>query len=251
MFGQFDLVTLIALIVAVVAIVKLRSVLGQRTDEDEQRVERIKTREREAGASAPADAGSADVITLPRGDRDGLPQALRVEANSKTTEAKIRAFPVVDPSITDGLLAIGKVDADFDPDAFLVGAGRAYEMIISAFAGGDRGALKSLLSDDVYTSFVSAIAAREARREVVDQTFVGIKKADIVEAEAKDGSAFVTVRFVSELISATLDKSGEVVAGDPQKIKDVTDIWTFSRDISTARARDNINWKLDATQAPN
>ena len=48
MYGQFDLITLIALVVAVAAIIKLRSVLGHRTDEDEQRVDRLKAREREA-----------------------------------------------------------------------------------------------------------------------------------------------------------------------------------------------------------
>jgi len=58
------------------------------------------------------------------------------------------------------------------------------------------------------------------------------------------------VRFVSQLISATRDKAGTVLSGDPQKVKEVTDIWTFQRDVSTPRARENPNWKLIATQAP-
>jgi predicted lipid-binding transport protein (Tim44 family) len=41
-----------------------------------------------------------------------------------------------------------------------------------------------------------------------------------------------------------------VMSGDPQKIKDVTDVWTFSRDISSPRARTNLNWRLIATQEP-
>ncbi|MBN9248860.1 MAG: Tim44/TimA family putative adaptor protein, partial [Hyphomicrobium sp.] len=85
----------------------------------------------------------------------------------------------------------------------------------------------------------------------IEQQFVGIRKADIVEAELKNGLASVTVRFLSELISTTRDKAGEVIAGDAQKITDVTDIWTFSRDISSAKARSNLNWRLVATQAPN
>jgi predicted lipid-binding transport protein (Tim44 family) len=64
----------------------------------------------------------------------------------------------------------------------------------------------------------------------------------------KGGIANISVRFVSQLITATRDKSGTVVAGDPTRITDVTDIWTFSRDISTARARSNPNWRLIATQ---
>ena len=124
-------------------------------------------------------------------------------------------------------------------------------MIVSAFAEGNRRMLKDLLSKDVYDGFSAAIADRESRGETLDQQFVGIKKADIIEAEVKNGVATLAVRFLSELISATRDKAGEVVSGDAQKIKDVTDIWIFSRDVSTAKARGNPNWRLVATQALN
>ncbi|MBS0234309.1 MAG: Tim44 domain-containing protein [Proteobacteria bacterium] len=251
MYGQFDVITLIALIVAIAAIIKLRSVLGQRTDEDEQRVERLKTREREAGQRAAAEAASADVIAMPRRDREPLPSAPVPEVAGPSVEARIRAYPVQDPAITDGLLDIAKLDPSFEPDSFLAGAGRAYEMIVSAFAEGNRRSLKDLLSKDVYDGFTAAIAEREARGETIEQQFVGIKKSEMVEAETKNGIAYVTVRFVSELISVTRDKAGEVISGDAKKIKDVTDIWTFSRDISTAKARSNPNWRLVATQAPN
>jgi len=251
MSGQFDLITLIALIVAVAAIVKLRSVLGHRTDEDEQRIERLKAREREAGQRPAAEPASADVITMPRRDRDPLHPGPEVEITTSNAEARIKAYPVVDASVTGGLLAVAQLDPSFDPETFLSGAGRAYEMIVSAFADGNRRMLKDLLSREVYDGFVAAIGEREVREERVDQQFVGIKKADLVEAELKNGVAFLTVRFVSELISAVRDKSGEVISGDTQKIKDVTDIWTFSRDVSTAKARSNPNWRLVATQAPN
>ena len=66
----------------------------------------------------------------------------------------------------------------------------------------------------------------------------------------KSGIASITVRFVSQLISATRDKAGAIISGDSQRIKEVTDIWTFSRDISSAKARANPNWRLIATQSP-
>lgn len=252
MYGQFDLITLIALVVAVAAIIKLRSVLGHRTDEDERRVERLKTRERETAQQRPAtETASADVISMPRRDREAMPSAPAPEVSGPSAEARIRAFNVQDPAVTTGLLDIAKLDPTLDPDSFLAGAGRAYEMIVSAFAEGNRRALKDLLSKDVYDGFTAAIAEREARGETIEQQFVGIKKAEVIEAEVKNGIASVTVRFVSELISATHDKNGQVIAGDAQKIKDVTDIWTFSRDVSTAKARSNPNWRLVATQAPN
>lgn len=248
MNGQIDLITLISLIVAAVAIFKLRSVLGSRTDEDENRVERLKAREREAQKAQGA-AASGDVITLPRRPRDDVASPLPEPASD--VNARIRAFAAVDPSVTDGLLEVAKYDSALDPDVFIRGAGAAYEMIVSAFASGDRKTLKDLLSREVYDGFVAAIAEREQRAEKIQQQFVGIKRADLVEAEMKGGTAFMTVRFVSELITATLDKAGAVLSGDPQKITDVTDIWTFSRDVSNARSLANPNWRLVATQAPN
>ncbi|NMM55626.1 Tim44/TimA family putative adaptor protein, partial [Paenibacillus aquistagni] len=110
--------------------------------------------------------------------------------------------------------------------------------------------LRDLLSRDVYEGFTRAIGDRETRAEQLDQSFVGIEKADILESEVKSGIASITVRFVTELISATRDKAGAIINGDPQRIKEVTDIWTFSRDISSAKARSNPNWRLIATQSP-
>jgi predicted lipid-binding transport protein (Tim44 family) len=123
-------------------------------------------------------------------------------------------------------------------------------MIVTAFAEGNRKLLKSLLSRDVYEGFVGAISEREARGEQVDQSFVGINKTDLVESEVRGGIASITIRFVSQLISATRDKAGAILQGDPQRVKEVTDIWTFRRDISTPKARDNPNWELVATQSP-
>jgi predicted lipid-binding transport protein (Tim44 family) len=122
-------------------------------------------------------------------------------------------------------------------------------MIVTAFAAGNRKLLKDLLSAEVFEGFEGAISDRESRNEQIDQSFVGIDQANITEAEVNDGIASVTVRFASQLISATRDADGEVIDGDPQKIKEVTDIWTFSRDVSSARALSNPNWKLVATLA--
>lgn len=249
MNGQLDLLTLISLIVAAVAIVKLRSVLGHRTDEDDARVERTKAREREASKAA-AGAGNGEVINMPRRERAEPVNPVN-EPVSNDAETKIRAYPVASSSVTDGLLTVAKYDRTFDPEGFVTGAGRAYEMIVTAFAEGDRKTLKDLLSRDVYDGFLAAISERDGRGEQVDQQFVGIKKAEIVAAEVSGGQAAVTVRFLSELITAVRDRAGLVLSGDPQRVTEVTDVWTFVRDVSSKRALDNPNWKLDETQPPN
>jgi predicted lipid-binding transport protein (Tim44 family) len=250
MNAQLDLLTLIALVVAAAAIFKLRSVLGHRSDEDDARVQRMKTREQEAAGKAAAAGASGDVINMPRRERSE-PATAPVETISESSESRIRSFSAANPAAIDGLLSVAKLDSKFDPEAFLTGAGRAYEMIVTAFAQGDRKTLKDLLSRDVYDGFVTAIGERDGRGEKIEQTFVGIKKADIAGAEVQNGMALVTVRFVSELITALRGRDGDVISGDPQRVSDVTDVWTFSRDVSSQRALDNPNWKLEETQPPN
>ncbi|MDX2290357.1 MAG: Tim44/TimA family putative adaptor protein [Hyphomicrobiaceae bacterium] len=247
MDGKIDLITLISLIVAVVAILKLRSVLGRRTGDEESRLERYRAEARAQEAAASADK----VVTLPRRGQEEPLGPHDAEVSTAHAEAKIKQAARADKSIEEGLLAILARDPAFDPDTFLQGARSAYEMIVTAFAEGNRKMLKDLLSPDVYEGFLSAMAERESRGYQIDQSFVGIDKADILEAELKGGMASITVRFVCQLISATRDRAGTVIDGDPQRIKEVTDIWTFNRDVSSQRAVMNPNWKLVGTQAPN
>ncbi|MEQ1713302.1 MAG: Tim44/TimA family putative adaptor protein [Hyphomicrobium sp.] len=252
MDGKIDLLTLISLIVAVVLVLKLRSVLGRRTDDDSQRIERTRAEQQRQAKAGGAPAGSDKVVTLQRRDREEQAGAAQGQPGATVAEAeeRIRTF-ASDPLVTKGLLDILKLDPSFNPEHFVGGAKAAYEMIVTAFAEGNRKALKSLLNRDVFEGFSSAIVDRESRGEIIDQSFVGINKADLLEAEVKSGIASVTVRFVSQLISASRDRSGTVISGDPQKIKEVTDIWTFSRDVSTSRTRQDPNWRLVATQASN
>ena len=242
MDGRIDLITLISLVVALVAIWQLRKVLGRRTGDDEARIDQqLRARaDRERAAAA-----QGKVVTMPRREREEPSNAVTADPLAATqAEARVKTFSA-DPAVETGLLAILRADGSFDPEHFLKGSRQAYEMIVTAFAEGNRKLLKDLLSREVMDGFAAAIADRERRGEVIDQSFVGIHKADIVEAELKGGTATVTVKFESQLISATRSKSGEVISGDPQKIGDVTDVWSFAREIGTR----NPNWRLVATQS--
>jgi predicted lipid-binding transport protein (Tim44 family) len=245
---KIDLFTLISLIVAVIVVLKLRSVLGRRTGDEEARVERYRA-ERSRQQGAPASA-SDNVVAMPRREREAGAAAPAAEVTQADAEERIKTYPSIETAARAGLIEVARLDPAFDTDVFIRGAKQAYEMIVTAFAEGNRKLLKDLLSRDVYEGFTRAITEREGRGEQVDQSFVGIDKADIMESEVKSGIASITIRFVSQLISATRDKAGAIIGGDPQRIKEVTDIWTFSRDISSAKARANPNWRLIATQSP-
>jgi predicted lipid-binding transport protein (Tim44 family) len=116
-------------------------------------------------------------------------------------------------------------------------------MIVLAFANGDRRALRDLLSSEVYDSFDSVIKEREKHEQKTETRFVSIDKAEMVGAELRERTAQVTVRFVSQMISVTRDKMGNIVDGNPDKVADITDIWTFARDTGSRDA----NWKLVGT----
>ncbi|MEZ5809841.1 MAG: Tim44/TimA family putative adaptor protein [Rhizobiaceae bacterium] len=230
----FDLGTIFFLVAAVVIFYQLRNVLGRRTGHERPPFDPYANRE----ASTAADEKAGDnIVALPKRKKAGD------EADSRYGEIDKSAEP--GSALNKGMRAIKDADASFGPKNFLEGAKMAYEMIVMAYADGDRKTLKNLLSRDVYDGFVEAITAREKRDEKVQSSFVGISKADIVGAEMKDSEAHVTIRIVSELISATLDKAGEVIDGDPETVAEVKDVWTFARD---TKSRDP-NWKLVATEA--
>lgn len=242
MDGPFNVTTLIFLVIAVAIFIKLRSVLGRRTGDEEARFERYKQQEAQRRAAA---SSQDKIITLPRRDREDAPKPVEEPRPTAVVEERVKALAGADAAVAKGLMDIVRVDPSFEPDSLLKGGKAAYELIVTAFAEGNRRSLKELLSPEVFEGFAGAITERESRGETVEQTFVGMKAADIVEAELKNGVSSVTVKFVSELITATRDRGGEVVSGDPKKIKEVTDIWTFSREVASR----NPNWRLIATQA--
>lgn len=144
-----------------------------------------------------------------------------------------------------GLDAIASADANFDVQHFITGARAAYEMVVTAFAEGDRRQLRGLLSREVFDGFDAAIGERERRGETAETRFVSIDGATVTAAELRARTAQITIRFVSKLITSTRDRSGAVIEGNAEKVTDVTDVWTFARDVSSR----DPNWKVIATEA--
>jgi predicted lipid-binding transport protein (Tim44 family) len=230
----FDFGTIFFLIAAVVIFFQLRNVLGRRTGNERPPFDPY-TAGRKAKDAPAASKASENVVSLPR--RRGDDEAVNVYA-------PIDAFAKPGTELNKGLRAIRDADAGFEPKSFVNGAKMAYEMIVTAYADGDRKTLKNLLSREVFDGFVAAIADRESRSEKIESSFVGVDKAEVIAADMKGSEAHVTLRIVSELISATRNKAGEVIDGDPETVAEVKDVWTFARD---TRSNDP-NWKLVATE---
>ena len=231
----FDIYTIIFLALAVFIFLRLRSVLGQRTGRERPPYDPYSARD--AVRSPTGDK----VVTLPTRKPD---VAAPAEEAAKPQE-RWKGIAETGTPLATGLDAIVAAEASFDAKHFLTGARAAYEMIVTAYAEGDRRSLKNLLSREVYDGFETAINEREQRGETVETRFISIDDADIVSAEMRARTAQITVRFVSKLVSVTRDRSGAVIEGNPDGVTEVTDVWTFARDISSR----DPNWKLVATEA--
>ena len=231
----FDIYTIIFLALAVFIFLRLRSVLGQRTGRERPPYDPYAARE-------PARPAPEKVVALP----NRTPEAAAAKSAEPVTPGeRWKGVAEAGSVLAAGLDAIVAVDGNFDHKHFLTGARAAYEMIVNAFAEGDRRTLKNLLSREVYDGFEAAISEREKRGEIVETRFVSIDSAEITAAELRGRTAQLTVRFHSKLVSVTRDKNGNVIDGNAEKVTDVTDVWTFARDLSSR----DPNWKLVATEA--
>ena len=123
---------------------------------------------------------------------------------------------------------------------FLKGAEIAYETILTSFANGDLKKLKDLLTIAMNSNFSGAIEARNNDKIKSEFTFIGIKESSVEKYEKVKDDIFATVKFVAEVISVKKDKDDKIVEGNPDKIKFVTDVWKFTRNIKNK----SPNWYL-------
>jgi len=230
----FDLPTLIVIAVAVFVLFRLRGVLGTRTGTERPPVER-----RKPTTDA---AANEDTVVPIRSKAPGVP-AMDDDHRNRKLEAEIEQFSKGNPELGQGFRAVAEQDPTFTPKSFLEGAKQAYEMIVTAFANGDRATLKNLLEKDVFDGFARAIADREAAGQKIDFTFVGLPKVEFSEADFDKKNVNVTVRFHAEVVSATRDKDGTLIEGNADQVQTIADEWTFARN---PKSRDP-NWKVVTT----
>ncbi len=123
---------------------------------------------------------------------------------------------------------------------FLKGAEIAYETILTSFANGDAKKLKNLLTPVMATNFNEAIDSRNKEKITSEFTFIGVKESSVQKYEKIKDDLFASVKFVSEVISVKKDKDDKIIEGNPNKIKQVTDHWKFTRNLSNT----SPNWYL-------
>lgn len=238
MSSSIDMSTIVFGLLALFVIWQLRAVLGKRTGAErppERPAPLAREADREPMARPSEPANEDRVIRM---------SEMRERARFEDAD-RWKPYVEAGTPVGDGLDAIARRDPSFNLREFVEGAKQAYEMIVTAFAKGDKRALQSLLAKDVYDGFAAAIADRETRGETAETTFVSIDDVKVERATLDGSTADVTLRLHSKLISAVRARDGAVVDGAPDKVADVFDLWTFSRDVTSR----DPNWKLVSTQS--
>jgi predicted lipid-binding transport protein (Tim44 family) len=193
--------------IAAFLVLRLRSILGRRTGFERQ------------APSHSAPVGSHQAGPVIEGQAESQPAAAR------------RNLPEPNSPVGQALTRMAAVDRNFTPETFLDGAEKAFRIIVTAFAAGDRATLRGLLSEDTYRAFEQAITARENAGHTQISAIHAIQSATIESADLRGTVATITVRFVSDQTSMTQDKDSHPVAGT-DAVTEITDSWTFERDLA-------------------
>jgi predicted lipid-binding transport protein (Tim44 family) len=210
---SLDPVTIIFAALAVFVVWKLRSVLGERSGFEQ-----------------------------PPGPQ-AFPGAAPAQPAPAVDDARWTDFAERGGKVWSGLDELAQAQPGFDPRAFLDGAKEAYKMVVQAFSAGDEATLRGLTSDEVFGSFKAALADRAAKGETLKTTFVTFNDVKIAAVSVDQVGARISVRFDAEFVSSTMDRSGALVEGDPEKPSSIVDIWTFGRRHDAS----GPNWTLFAT----
>ena len=213
--------------VAAFLVLRLRSVLGRRTGQ-ERRPDPVLRR---------AEAPVGDKV----GDKLGDKVVSLGNRNPAAPPPVVTATPP--DAVAAGLERIRAADPEFDPAQFLEGARLAFEMVVGAFAAGEKARLRPLLSDDVYHPFAAAIDERSAAGETLETRIIAIKRLDVTEADLTGRVARITVKFISDQSNVLRAHDSSIVDGDPDHPIEKTDFWSFTRDTRSS----DPNWVLVAT----
>lgn len=155
-----------------------------------------------------------------------------------------RAVPEPVSALGQTLTQMATIDRNFSPAGFLDGAEKAFQIIVQAFAAGDRGKLRPLLGEETWKAFDLAITEREKAGQTQVSEVRAIHGVTIETAVLTGSIASIGVRIVSDQVNATHSQTGQIIAGT-DAVTEITDLWTFERDL----AQPNPIWHLTAARS--
>jgi predicted lipid-binding transport protein (Tim44 family) len=227
---QADLI--IYALVAAGLVFWLKNILGTRHGDERERPNPFTQAPAEKPAIQPAAAIPSDALMIDDGlVKPDLPR--NVSFANDAAEQQV--------------FEIARAERDFDLLNFAQAVQDAFVIIVEAFAQGDRATLKNLLSDKVYAAFDGALNEREASGEKVETEIHSVRKMEFVGARIDGSMAHITLRFIADETCVVRNEAGDILSGDPDRITEMNDIWTFSHELKSRDPR----WLLSETSDGN
>lgn len=204
---------LLSALVAAGLVFWLRSILGTRHGEENQR-------------QNPFAPSSVDEKTT--AELDHIEDVIALSASEPRHDLPVNVS-VANEALFGTLENIAKLEPSFYPKKFILAAQDAFAMIVESFASADRETLKEFLAPPVYNAFDASLKDRESRGETMENQIHAVTKTEILDARLEGKQAFVTMRFIAQESYVIKNADGEIISGNPDRVSEMNDIWTFSR----------------------
>ena len=213
---------LILAMIAVFIINRLKNVLGKKTGNEQDIVEKF-TQGKSSFKESPPDNTS------------------QIKNSKHKEKLALKRFHPED-KVNNSLKSIHGLDLNFSIEDFINGAKKAFEFIISNYSQENIKPLKKLLSPQIFNDFDSQITERTKKKQNLDITIISVKDSKIINAKiSKKSLASITVNFLSEQVQVTKNLRGDIVEGDSNQILEISENWTFNRNLKNK----DPNWTLD------
>ena len=217
---MFDIIILLVLVVVIY--IRLKKVLGtrpevRRTEISEKAAEKIFDIILKEAKNNP----EAEVINK------GELEPIEKEENLSEIEKNMLQIP------------------NFNKDRFIANSKKAFEIIITSFSQNDVETLENLVSKNLLKKFKDVIEQRKKDGIIAETDFIGFEHANIEDVKIlKSGIAKIAMKFISEQVNILKNEEGEVIEGDENFIQNITDVWTFERNLTST----SPNWLLTSTK---
>ena len=134
-------------------------------------------------------------------------------------------------------------DPTFNEKEFLKGAKNFFEMVIDGFVKGDLKNIEMYIDDKLIKNFQSVIDERLQEEESLKINIIKMISIQIKDVKKLKNFLRISVLFNSEQIKVLKDKKGKIIDGDQKKSILVKDLWTFEKKIPS----EDLNWILVET----
>jgi len=234
---------LIFAIIAFVIFYKLNKQLGKMDEEEKKNIEEKVSLMRRMQDELMKNINNTASKNANNGDPNNNPSANKFPklVGQSSTIAGLENIDQATKQNLEEIFSKCNITYDF----FIAGAKSAFEMVLKAFANGDSETLKMLLAEKIFQGFDKAIIQRNVDQQKLVTNLIAIENTQIISAMTLENNTSIVVKFISKQINYISDKDEKIVVGKKDEINEITDIWTFKKDLTIL----NPNWTIHSTSA--